>query len=76
MHILNNRILIVLLASLIVSALLILDISSLDLSALLFAAALLIIAKTANSAAKKQEDTALWIDAQWRSQTEKNDGHT
>lgn len=76
MQIFKNRSLVILVLVLIVLALPIVLRPSQELPAVLFVIALLITVRAANSAARNQEDTALWIDAQWQSQTDKNDGHT
>lgn len=65
MQILKNRVLTVLVVALLLSTLPIMYASFQGTSAVLFVAALLIIAKSANSAAKKQGDMGLWVDAEW-----------
>ena len=58
---------------LIVSALPILLTMPRRLPAVLFVLALLIITAAANSAAKKQNDSNLWMDAEWHCCEEKKD---
>ena len=67
MQILKNRGLTVLLVALLLSTLPIMYASSSGISVVLFVAALLIIAKSTNSAARTQGDTGLWVDAEWNS---------
>ena len=71
MQILKNRVLTVLLVALLLSTLPIMYASSSGMSVVLFVAALLIIAKSANAAAKIQGDAGLWVDAEWNSCEEK-----
>ena len=77
MQILKNRVLTILLVMLILSALPIMYASSYGTSVVLFVAALLIIAKSAGAAAKKQDSSGLWMDAEWHStkETENNFTH-
>ena len=77
MQILKNQVLTVLLVMLIILALPIMYASSCGTSVVLFVAALLIIAKSARTAAKKQDGSGLWKDAEWHSakETENNLTH-
>lgn len=76
MQILKNRGLTILLVALIISALPIMYASSCGTSVVLFVAALLIIAKSADMAAKKQDGSGLWLDAEWHSCEKKESTHT
>lgn len=76
MQLLNNRGLTILLIALIISSLPIMYASSCGTSAVLFVAALLIIAKSANAAAKKQDGSGMWLDAEWYSCEETENNHT
>ena len=76
MQILKNRTLTILLIALIVSALPIMYTLSDCASLVLFVIALTIILSCANSTAKKQGETSMWVDAEWHSSEENNPKHT
>lgn len=76
MQILKNRTLTILLVALIVSALTGMHAGSDAASLVLFAAALIVILRCATAAAKKQDETGMWVDAEWRSEEEPNSKHT
>lgn len=71
MQILKNQPLTILLIAFIISALPII-VSSDYTSVALFFVALLITVRCGNAAAKNQDDTCLWMDAEWHS-CEKNE---
>jgi len=76
MRILNNRSLLTIVVTLMLSSLPILCTPSLGLSIVLFAAVLLIAIKTTDLTAKSQDNQENWMDAEWHSSIEKENGHT
>jgi len=75
MPILKNRTLTILLIALMIAALPIIVASDYT-SAALFFVALLITVRRANTTAKNQDDTCLWMDAAWYSCEKNEPEHT